>query len=283
MISEDIIKGPIDIEEPGTFLSNLVITDKKGTDKLRVTLDCQEVKKSIYPTHEPIPKVEELRHELRGSDRFSSLDFTNCYCQFETEENARKLYAFRTPWGIYRYKRIVMGTCPASSKIQKRIRETVRNCRNIVHIKDDIIVHGVGQQHDQYKIEVLRTLQEKRITLRPDKYHLGQPRVKWFGYIFSKHGMSPDPEKCSIIKNWPAPKSSSGVKDFLQTVQFSSKFLEGKPGDLSYLELTEPLRALTRKNATFVWGTRESAVFEELKACLRSAQVLVPYDTHRKV
>ena len=29
MISGDIIEGPIDIEEPGTFLSNLAITDKK--------------------------------------------------------------------------------------------------------------------------------------------------------------------------------------------------------------------------------------------------------------
>ena len=38
MISEDIIEGLIDTEEPGTFLSNLFITDKKGTDKIRVTL-----------------------------------------------------------------------------------------------------------------------------------------------------------------------------------------------------------------------------------------------------
>ena len=282
IISEDIIEGPIDTEEPGTFLSNLVITAKKGTDKIRVTLDCQELNKSMYPTHEPIPTVEELRHEVRGSDRFSSLDFTNCYYQFEIEENVRKLYAFRTPWGTYRYKRMVMGTSPESSEIQKKIRETVQNCRNIVHIKDDIIVHGVGQQHDQCLTEVLRTLQDKGITLRPDKCHLGQPQVKWFGYIFSKDGMSPDPEKCSIIKNWPAPKSSSEVKSFLQTVQFNSKFLGGKPGELSYSELTEPLRALTRKNARFVWGTRESAVFEELQARPCSSQVLVSYDTHRK-
>ena len=107
-----------------------------------------------------------------------------------------------------------MGTSPARSEIQKRIRETVRNCRNILHIKDDIIVHGVGQQHDQFLIEVLRTLQEKGITLSPDKCHLGQPQAKWFGHIFSKDGMFPYPEKCSIINNWPAPKSSSEVKSF---------------------------------------------------------------------
>jgi len=103
----------------------IVITDKKDTGDIRVTLDCQEVNKVIYPTHEPIPTSDELRHTLIGCDRFSTLDMTNCYHQFEIEENAQKLYAFRTPWGIYRYKRMVMGTSPASSEIQKRIRAIV--------------------------------------------------------------------------------------------------------------------------------------------------------------
>ena len=114
MLDEDIIEGPLDEEEPGTFISNLVITDKKGTDQIRVTLDCQGVNKFIIPTHEPIPTSAELRHKLRGADRFSKLDMTNCYYQFEIEESARKLYAFRTPWGIYRYKRM---TSPASSEV----------------------------------------------------------------------------------------------------------------------------------------------------------------------
>ena len=29
MVKEDIIEDPISVEEPGTFISNLVITDKK--------------------------------------------------------------------------------------------------------------------------------------------------------------------------------------------------------------------------------------------------------------
>ena len=88
MKSEDIIEGPLDIEEPGTFISNLVITDKKdNSGRIRVTLDCQAVNKAIYPTHEPIPSSEELRHKLKGSDIFSTIDMTNCYYQFEIERH----------------------------------------------------------------------------------------------------------------------------------------------------------------------------------------------------
>ena len=230
MVQDDIIEGPIDIEEPGTFLSNMVITYKKDTDRIRVTLDCQSVNKEIYPTHEPIPSSEELRHNLRGSDRFSTLDMTNCFYQFEIEESARKLFAFRSPWGIFRYKRMVMGTSPASSEIQKRIRQMIKGLTNAIHIKDDIMVHGVGKEHDVHLKAVLDALKKHGITLRPDKCHLGQPEVKWFCQIYSKDGMSPDKEKCKIIKEWPAPTSNSEVKSFLQTVQFNAKFMGGEPG-----------------------------------------------------
>ncbi len=71
LIKDDVYEGPIEVEEPGTFINNLVITDKKNSKDVRLTIDCREVNKILYATHETIPTVEELRHELLGSDRFS--------------------------------------------------------------------------------------------------------------------------------------------------------------------------------------------------------------------
>ena len=131
MVKEDIIEGPIEVKEPGTFLSNLVITDKKDTDRIRVTLDCQSVNKEIYPMDKPIPTSEELRYDLRH--KYLTLDMMNCYYQFEIEESIRK-HVFRSPWGFIRNKRMVMGTSPARSEIQQRIRH-VQKCPNAIHIK----------------------------------------------------------------------------------------------------------------------------------------------------
>ena len=93
--------------------------------------------------------------------------------------------------------------------------------------------------------------------------------------------MSPDPEKCKVIQDWPAPNSKSEVKSFLQTVQFNSKFLGGQAGEASYPELTEPLRAITKKYARFRWGEREESAFVEIKRRLISNRVLIPYDTSK--
>ena len=116
MVDEDIIESPLETEEPGTYISNLVITDKKwDPQRIRVTLDCQQVNKDICQTHEPIPTTEELWHKLEGSNRFSVINITNRYYKFEIKPEARKLYRFRSPWGIYHFKRMVVGTSPASS------------------------------------------------------------------------------------------------------------------------------------------------------------------------
>ena len=78
---------------------------------------------------------------------------------------------------------MVMGTSPASSEIQRSVPETIKNCKNAITIKDDILVHGKDNNHDKHLIKVLKTLSEKGLTLRKEKCSFGQPEVKWVGSI----------------------------------------------------------------------------------------------------
>ena len=203
---EDIVEGPLEVEEPGTFISNVVLTDKKDSEEVRITLDCADVNKIVYQTHEPMPTIDELRHEFKGSSCFTKLDMTNCYHQFEISEEARKLYTFRTPKGLFRFKRMVPGTSPASSEIQKRVRELVKDCPNTRSIKDDIIIYSKPENHDEIVRFTLAKLEEAGITLRPLKCKIGRPQVKWFGFIISEDGISPDTEHCASKKQRTTPR-----------------------------------------------------------------------------
>ena len=69
------------------------------------------------------------------------------------------------------------------------------------------------------------------------------------------------------------------VKSFLQTAQFNAKFLAGRHEDISYPELTKPLRDLTKKNIRFHWGQEQKEAFQQIKDRLCSDDMLVPYDT----
>lgn len=57
-----------------------------------------------------------------------------------------------------------MGTSPASSEEQKRIRETICKYTNAIHIKDKILIYGVGEEQDRYLEQVLIQLEKKGIT-----------------------------------------------------------------------------------------------------------------------
>ena len=135
-----------------------------------------------------------------------------------------------------------------------------------------------GKEHDTHLHLVLKVLHDKGITLRSEKCSFGKPYVKWFGNIYSKDGMSPDPEKCKIIKQWPQPKSSAEVKSFLQTAQLNAKFLAGKHGDIPCPELTKSLRDLTKKNVRFHWRQEQEEAFQQVKDRLCSDDVFVPYN-----
>lgn len=292
LLAEDVVEGPLEEEEEGTWISNLVITDKKWDEsqkekgdriQIRANLDCRPLNEFVYQTHEPIPTTEELRHHLKGSTLFSTLDMVHSFHQFVLEEEARKLFTFRAPGGLYRYKRLVMGNSLASSEAHRRIKMVLTGCEGCEQIKDDVLVYGDAETHDQRLRAVLQKFREAGLTLRKEKCHLSQTEVKWFGMIYTEHGMSEDPEKTAVIRNWPAPKTVREVKSFLQTCQFNSVYMAAEePGEMNYPELTAPLRLLTRRKVRFSWTAEHQKHFMLIKERLCSDRVMVPFDLKRE-
>ena len=292
LIKEDVVEGPLTEEEEGTWISNLVITDKKWDEgvkkksdrvQIRANLDCRPLNEHVYQTHEPIPTTEELRHKLKGSTHFSTLDMVHSFHQFVLEKEARKLFTFRAPGGLYRYKRLVMGNSLASSEAHRRIKMVLTGCEGMVQIKDDVLVYGDKETHDDRLRVVLDRFKEAGLTLRKEKCHLSQPEVKWFGMIYNQYGMSEDPEKAAVLRNWPPPKTVKDVKSFLQTCQFNAVYMAAEEeGEMNYPELTAPLRALTRKKVRFVWTDMHQKHFQLIKDRMCSDRVMVPFNMERE-
>ena len=126
-------------------------------------------------------------------------------------------------------------------------------------IKDDIVVHGRGTEHDVRLDRLLQRLKEYNITLRRKKCRFGVTEVRWFGHIYSRQGMSIDPERKAFIRQWAEPKDKKEVKSFLQTVAFCKVFM--RPGQKrTYADVTAPLRRLTDKSTKFRWTSNVKRV-----------------------
>ena len=74
------------------------------------------------------------------------------------------------------------------------------------------------------------------------------------------------------VMQMPAQGNVSGLRSFLGSVQFYSKFLP------NLATLTEPLHRLAKKDTPWIWGTEEQAAFQKLKDILSADNILVHFD-----
>ena len=102
---------------------------------------------------------------------------------------------------MYKFNTLAQGVSSASAETHDRIRKILEGLKGVVQIKDYMIVHGEGEKHDENLRKVFAKLDEHNITLNRGKCNLGAPQVKWFGMIYSKQGMSKDPEKWNKSQN----------------------------------------------------------------------------------
>ena len=110
------------------------------------------MKIAVKASHFHIPTPQELRHDFRGSDRFSVVDFNHAFHQFPMDEESKNLFVFHTPWGLHRLNTLVMGAHSGSSELQERVRIIVKGLEGVTQIKDDVVIHGaVGRVIRRWK------------------------------------------------------------------------------------------------------------------------------------
>ena len=191
-----------------------------------------------------MPTTDGFVAYLSGSTVFSKLDLKAGYHHIELAPESRYLTTFSTHIGLFRYKRLDFGVCSASEVFQNQIRLSLQGLDGVINVGDDILIHGKTQkEHNRWLESILLRLRDTILTLNSEKYEYNKSSITFYGFIFSKGGLSRSSKsRCN---------NSTDVKRFLGMVQYCSRFI----ADLA--TLSKPLRYLTKQNADFVWTTIE--------------------------
>ncbi|XP_073526327.1 uncharacterized protein [Phyllobates terribilis] len=94
-------------------------------------------------------------------------------------------------------------------------------------------------------------------------------------FVVSSKGLEVDKEKIKAIQEWPTPTSATQVRSFQGLASFYRRFVK------DFSTIASPLTELTKKNIVFQWGTSQEEAFQELKARLTEAPLLVLPDFTR--
>ena len=221
LIDQDIIEK---VSEPTEWVSPPVVTPKKDQSQIRLNVDMRVANQAIPRRHTQHPTIDDVVNELSGSTMFSNLDMSKGYHQLELDLSSRNITTFLTHIGLYRYKRLNYGTRSAAEIFQETIREELTHDLNgVFNISDDIIVHGRDTKEYDANLKALpEKSREKNVTFNEAKCEFNKDRVVYYGLMFSKDEVSPDPCKVKAIKSAERPRNATKLNSFLCTVRYSS-------------------------------------------------------------
>src|SRR5690606_8790074 len=133
------------------------------------------------------------------------------------EKSDGETTAFVTGDGLYQFKVIPLGLTNAPATFGRMMDSILRDLKWNVCLccLNDILVFGPTFDVHLVRLrEVLTALWSAGLTLNVKKCFFGQTEIKVLGHIVSSSGISPDPDKISIVKNFPEPKCVSDVQSF---------------------------------------------------------------------
>ena len=288
--SEGVFEA-VSVDDNIQSVSRLVPVPKKIEDPVsgaesvgvRITFDWRDLNKNLEKVHHQVMTVEELKATLANSKVFSQVDVKDAFYQLPLDEESKRLTTFSTPWGLKRSTRLIQGALPSSAICHEVLRRDLEGISGAINIADNILVFGRGdtlkearEDHDRALKDVFDMFRRTGLTINKKKCSFNATVTKFFGYVFSAEGVSPDPDKVRALVEAEPPTSKEEVRSFLGMAGFNAQFMP------TYATLSEPLRNLTKKNEAFHWSDSEQKAFTSITNAISEETRLSYFDPKKE-
>lgn len=242
---------------------------KDGT--VRVCLDARKLNSVMVSDNElPLP-IDSIVRDLGNVRYMSSLELTSSYWQIPIKPDHRQFTGFRHGTRTYQFKVLPFGLKTAVASFTRCMDQVLGPFfAAFVHVYvDDILITSSSfQEHVRHLDLVLARLAEAGFTIRRNKCSFFREEIDFLGYVLNTTGLRPHPNRAEAISEFPIPKNISQLQAFLGLCNFDRTFVE------NFASTTEPLTALLRKGAKWVWADLQQQAFEALKKLLTRETLL---------
>jgi hypothetical protein len=92
----------------------------------------------------------------------------------------------------------------------------------------------------------------------------------------SPEGIITDPEKLTVIGEWPTPKNKREIRNFLGPCTYYRRVIFG------FASIAQPLTNLTEEKKVFQWALEMEAAFEPLKEALCPSPILAYWEPRER-
>ena len=260
------------VDHPTDWVSSITYI-QKANGELHVCLDPCDLNRAIHHNHHKTPTVEEVAHKFANLHYFTKLDAHHGYWSIVLDEQSSLLTTFNSPFARYHFLCLPIGLVCSQDIFQKKMDQFLKEWPGCIRITDDITVHGCTEaEHDTHLWNLMQVAYKYGVVFNPQKTHVKDPAINFFGCLYDANGVHPDLEKVDALHALPAPTNVTDLQEFHGMVTYLSPLVHG----LS--TLTAPLQELLRKDADFTWNASYEATFQQVKQAIISDTTLRYFD-----
>jgi hypothetical protein len=225
---------------------------------------------------------------MEGLSYTTAFDLNMGYYTIRLDPDAQKICTIVLPWGKYSYLRLPMGILGSPDFFQEKMTNLMRALESVrTYIYDLLIItKDTYDDHLDKVEEVLRRLQKAGLRINANKSSFALHKIEYLGYILTREGIKPQPEKVTAIQALLYPTSVNELLRFLGMVQYYCNLWEKRS------HLISPLTDLvgecghakvTRKNKTkkkaWCWSDVHQEAFDKIKEALVREVLLTTIST----
>ena len=266
-----------------------IVAKKQGTP--RVLSDFREVNKRIKRNPYPIPKISSVLQEMEGFTYATQLDLNMGYYTIRLDPDAQKICTIIFPWGKYSYLRLPMGISCAPDIFQEKMSTLMETLEYVKTYIDDLLIITKSDFDDHLaKLrKVLRRLHEAKLRINAPKSTFAMQEVEYLGYILSREGIKPMPEKVSAILAILPPKNVRELRKFLGIVQYYRDMWYRRSHLLAPLTTlvgecghSKTSKALGKKKKPWRWDIEHQQAFDGIKNIV-ARETMLSYPDYSEV
>ncbi len=262
----------------------LVIVEKKpdkpgGVPQKRMCVDFRALNQIVHIRSFPIPLIDDILAELKGTTYFTTLDMRSGYHQIPLSKEASEKCAFSCFKGKYQYKVLPYGLKNSGNEFQSMVSRVLQGYEDFSRAYvDDILIYTKGTLRDHLvKVQmILDRLKEYNLKLKLSKCQWAMKEITYLGFRVNEYGIAPCPDKVEAIKTLRPPENVRQIRGLLGMASYYRRFIP------KFADIAEPLVALTRKYARFKWSSECQSAFERIKEQLTIVPMLAYPDVSKE-
>ena len=259
-----------------------VLFVQKKDGSLRMCVDYRALNKITVRDRYPLPRIDELLDRLHGCKVFSSLDLQSGYHQIRIADADKEKTAMVTSAGQFQFKVLCFGLTNAPATFQRVMNKIFQPYIGkfvLVYLDDILVMSRSAAEHEHHLRTVLHILRENQLSAKLSKCEFNRPQLHFLGHVVGRDGISVDPDKIAVIRDWPVPTNLKQLQAFLGLANYFRRFVH------HYSMIAAPLTELCgKKGETYDWrnwGKDELDAFNALKKALTTAPVLAIPDLNK--